>query len=254
MQDNLDMLYLVGNGPSRKDVDINTFSEWWGMNMIYRTHSPDMVFVHDVAPQNEVIKDQYYKTGKTVMAEWNELPIDMWDIMKLGLPGTIIETRHPDDDAFVMQGERDVRGHIDSYMIGYNRDYKDNIVIYKNELLENLFCGQYALGYAVHHGYKNICLVGFDSLQFNIGDNVFSKEDFTTYPIDGKCNPNSDALKIQQSQFVSLMEHINKEYPEVKVFFKNPIEGFDEIVYNNLISRYKVEDRWILGQGLESLI
>jgi hypothetical protein len=50
------------------------------------------------------------------------------------------------------------------------------------------------------------------------------------------------------------MEHINKEYPEIKVYFKNPIEGFDLIVYNELLSRFKVEDKWILGQGLESLI
>ena len=69
MQDNLDMLYLVGNGPSRKNIDPNTLSEWWGMNMIYRTHSPDMVFVQDVSPQNECVKEEYYKKGKVCFAE-----------------------------------------------------------------------------------------------------------------------------------------------------------------------------------------
>tara|TARA_B110000444_G_scaffold240545_1_gene256014 strand:+ start:1244 stop:2008 length:765 start_codon:yes stop_codon:yes gene_type:complete len=254
MQDNLDMLYLVGNGPSRKNIDPNTLSEWWGMNMIYRTHSPDMVFVQDVSPQNECVKEEYYKKGKVCFAEWNELPIDMWDMMKLGLPGTIIETRLPDDDAFVYQGETSYEfgEETRSYMIGYNRAYADNIVIYKNELLKNMYCGIYALGYAVHHGYKNICLVGYDSLQFNESANVYGREDHYTYADEYRHD--SGVLDIQQSQFVSLMEHINKEYPEIKVYFKNPIEGFDLIVYNELLSRFKVEDKWILGQGLESLI
>ena len=251
MQDNLDMLYLVGNGPSRKNIDLKTFSEWWGMNMIYRTHTPDMTFIHDVSPQNEMIKEEYYKKGKVCVAEWEELPIEMWDMMRLGLPGELVETRLPDDDAFVMQGEDYHGDNMRCYMIGYNRAYGNNIVIYKNELLKNLYCGMYALGYAVHHGYKNICLVGYDSLQFNESGNVYSRKDHHTYADEHR---GIGVLDMQQSQFVSLIGHINKEYPEIKVYFKNPIEGFDLIVYNELLSRFKVEDKWILGQGLESKI
>lgn len=251
MQDNLDMLYLVGNGPSRNNIDPNTLSEWWGMNYIYRTHSPDMCFVHDVHPQSVMVEEEYYKKGKVCVAEWNELPIDMWDMMKLGLPGDIHEVRKNDDDAFVLQGENYLGdGEMSSYMIGYNRAYANNIVIYKNELLKNLYCGMYALGYAVHHGYENICLLGFDALQFDNGDNVYNRTGLQGYSEHNKYG----VRIIQQSQFVSLMEHINIEHPEVKVFFKNPIEGFDQIVYNELLSRFKVEDKWILGQGLESLI
>jgi hypothetical protein len=171
-------------------------------------------------------------------------------MIKLGLPGETHEVRKEDDDAFVMQGENYYGDDARSYMIGYNRAYANNIVIYENQLLKNLYCGMYALGYAVHHGYKNICLLGFDALQFDSGENVYNKQGLYTYS-----EHNEYGVRIiQQSQFVSLMEHINIEHPEVKVFFKNPIEGFDQIVYNELLSRFKVEDKWILGQGLESLI
>ena len=46
------MLYLVGNGPSRQNVDLESLPEWWGFNMIYTTHTPDIVFCGDVYPQH----------------------------------------------------------------------------------------------------------------------------------------------------------------------------------------------------------
>ena len=166
------MLYLVGNGPSRKNLDLDTLENWWGMNMVYRDHTPNLLFIQDVAPQNEMITDQYYKNHPVCVGEWNEIPMEMWDLMKSGLPGRIIENRVEGDDRFVVQGE-DYRGEGQtSYMIGYSYSHVSNIVIYTNELLKNTFCGIYALGYAVHHGHKKICLVGYDSLQFGDLQNI----------------------------------------------------------------------------------
>ena len=36
------MLYLIGNGPSRKNLDLETLDNWWGMNMVYRDHTPEL--------------------------------------------------------------------------------------------------------------------------------------------------------------------------------------------------------------------
>lgn len=249
MQDELDMLYLVGNGPSRKNVNLKWLSgrnEWWGMNMIYREYTPDMLFVQDVAPQNAMVEEQYYKSHRTCVGEWNEIPMEMWDLMKEGLPGKIIETRQPDDDRFVVQGENYHGDEQRSYMIGYSHSYVSNIVIYTNELLKNTFCGIYALGYAVHHGYNNICLLGYDSLQFGDLQNVYGSDDLYTYQ-DTYTEQNSGVGRPQQAQFIALLEHINKEYPDVELFFKNPIDGFDKIEYNGIISRFNIDDKWILG-------
>jgi hypothetical protein len=249
MQDELDMLYLVGNGPSRNNVNLKWLSgrnEWWGMNMIYREYTPDMLFVQDVAPQNAMVEEQYYKSHRTCVGEWNEIPMEMWDLMKEGLPGKIIETRQPDDDRFVVQGENYHGDEQRSYMIGYSHSYVSNIVIYTNELLKNTFCGIYALGYAVHHGYNNICLLGYDSLQFGDLQNVYGSDDLYTYQ-DTYTEQNSGVGRPQQAQFIALLEHINKEYPDVELFFKNPIDGFDKIEYNGIISRFNIDDKWILG-------
>ena len=240
------MLYLVGNGPSRKTLDLDTLDNWWGMNMVYRDHTPDLLFVQDVAPQNEMITDQYYKKHPVCVGEWNELPMEMFDIMKHGLPGEVIENRVEGDDRFVVQGE-DYRGEGQrTYMIGYSYSHVSNIVIYTNELLKNTFCGIYALGYAVHHGHKKICLAGYDSLQFGDLQNIYGPDDCYTYNTV-YTEQNSGVGRPQQAQFVALLEHINKEYPDVELYFKNPIDGFDRIDYNDIISRFNIEDKWVLG-------
>tara|TARA_B100000902_G_scaffold399327_1_gene469639 strand:- start:1886 stop:2632 length:747 start_codon:yes stop_codon:yes gene_type:complete len=240
------MLYLVGNGPSRKTLDLDTLDNWWGMNMVYRDHTPDLLFVQDVAPQNEMITDQYYKKHPVCVGEWNELPMDMFDIMKFGLPGEVIENRVEGDDRFVVQGE-DYRGEGQrTYMIGYSSAEANNIVIYTNELLKNTFCGIYALGYAVHHGHKKICLAGYDSLQYGDLQNIYGPKDCYTYN-ETYTEQNSGVGKPQQAQFVALLEHINKDYPDVELYFKNSIDGFDKIEYTDIVSRLNIEDRWILG-------
>jgi len=43
------------------------------------------------------------------------------------------------------------------------------------------------------------------------------------------------------------LEHINKDYPDVELYFKNSIDGFDKIEYTDIVSRLNIEDRWILG-------
>ena len=58
---------------------------------------------------------------------------------------------------------------------------------------------------------------------------------------------NSGVGRPQQAQFVALLEHINKDYPDVELYFKNSIDGFDKIEYTDIVSRLNIEDRWILG-------
>ena len=245
------MLYLVGNGTSRKDLDLDTLGEWWGFNMIYTTHTPDLVFCGDVYPQHKIIEDEYYKTNKVVMGEWNELPIDAWEMIKMGIDSEAVETRRPDDNAFVMQSEFSTRspGDVKYYFTGYSTTHQDNIVIYKKPEFKNMLSGMYALGYAVDHGYKEICLVGYDSLQFDQVENVFKGQ----YNYRDNYTHHFDVGDVQKAQFIALLEYINKEYPNVELYFKNPIDGFDRIKYTDIVSRFNVEDKWILGQGLESL-
>ena len=243
------MLYLVGNGPSRKGVDLLELPQWWGFNMIYETYAPDMLFCCDVYPQHSAVASGYYKNNKVCVMEWNDLPIDAMYLMKMGSNIPVVEHVEEDDDFFVAQSEL-TTGSCDGkfYLTGYNSKYRDNLITYPHPLGKNLMGGMYALFYAVQHGHEQICLIGFDSLQFNDVSNVFQGQ----YNYRDTYDRDAGVGDVQKAQFIALLEYINKEYPKVEVFFKNPLGGYDIIEYNDIISRFNVEDRWILGEGLES--
>jgi hypothetical protein len=55
----------------------------------------------------------------------------------------------------------------------------------------------------------------------------------------------------QKLQFLSLLQWIEENHPDANVYFKNPVEGFDIIEYNDILNRYKIEnlnieDEWVL--------
>ena len=70
------MLHIVGNGPSRKQYDLNSFEECWGCNGIYRDHTPDILFVHDIPVQHRAVVDGCLDKGKVAVADWSPMPIE----------------------------------------------------------------------------------------------------------------------------------------------------------------------------------
>jgi len=56
-------------------------------------------------------------------------------------------------------------------------------------------------------------------------------------------------LNAQRSQFIALLKY----YENCSVYWKNPLDIEDKILYNELYY-YENSERWILGQGLESEI
>ena len=242
------MLYIVGNGPSRKDFDLEKVHaygcEWYGCNGIYTEAVPDLLFVHDIPVQHAAFEAGVYKDMPIAVGDWNPMEIELYEDMKFmheTMPVRVIENRSEDDTHFVVQGEGE-----EVYLTSYNSSLGDNIIMYNYDKLKNTFCGIYALGYAVHHGHKKICLAGYDSLQFGDLQNIYGPDDCYTYN-EVYTEENSGVGRPQQAQFVALLEHINKDYPDVELYFKNPIDGFDRIDYNDIISRFNIEDKWVLG-------
>ena len=158
------MLYLIGNGPSQKNVDWEEFKdkEWWGFNAVSNNIvKPDLLFAIDIEVQAKIVDEEYYKTNKVAFAEFETVPIEMWDMMKMGIGeyDNFYEIRKDGDTEFSVQGSYDGK---ECFFIGISGDYGNNIVMYNNPKLKNLFGGMSALGYAIENGYKDICLIGFD--------------------------------------------------------------------------------------------
>lgn len=256
------MLYIVGNGPSRNNYDLSTLERWWGMNMGYKDAMPDMLFTADVAPMAHAIDDEVYKSIPHCVGESFD-PIDLdedevsWNMLHEGMKVSMedrafnyFDVRKPGDDKFVVNCEN-FKGKDDlvHYFTAYSSVHEDNIVIYKKDEFRNLLCGLYALGYAVEHGETEICLIGFDSLEFDVVDNVYDSSDCHTYK--DEYTSDSEVGDRQKLQFLSLLQWIEENHPNANVYFKNTVDGFDKIEYNDILNRFKtenlnIEDEWVL--------
>ena len=236
------MLHIVGNGPSRKQYDLNSFEECWGCNGIYRDHTPDILFVHDIPVQHRAVVDGCLDKGKVAVADWSPMPIEDFESIydMYGMMGANrFDNRTEEDTHFVVQGEGE-----DVYFTCYNIvPSGDNIIMYNFEKLKNTFCGISALGYAAYNGYKEITLVGFDAIdpEFDSVGNVYEGTEFyrTKYTVDDTVN------YIQKMQFVSLLE--DPLFDDIKVYFKNPIDDNKEVIYNELYYYENSKNKWSLG-------
>ena len=232
------MLTIVGNGTNRV---MPTYGEdrFWGCNAFYRDANPEILFTVDIPMQKEVIEWGYAEANKVAVGNWEILPIDMIEPLKMGFGNTRIEESiSPDSEYLVVQGDDEV-----TTFLGLSSPQMKNIIMYNNPELKNLFCGMSALGYAMLNGEKEITLTGFNALE----DDNWSNNYEGTQNYLHKYSSDSRVLNAQRSQFIALLE----EFEDVKVYFKNPLTGTVKVEYNELYY-YEDSERWILGEGLES--
>ena len=232
------MLTIVGNGTNRI---MPTYGEdrFWGCNAFYRDANPEILFTVDIPMQKEVIEWGYAEANKVAVGDWEILPIDMIEPLKMGFGNTRIEESiSPDSEYLVVQGDDEV-----TTFLGLSSPQMKNIIMYNNPELKNLFCGMSALGYAMLNGEKEITLTGFNALE----DDNWSNNYEGTQNYLHKYSSDSRVLNAQRSQFIALLE----EFEDVKVYFKNPLTGTVKVEYNELYY-YEDSERWILGEGLES--
>ena len=240
------MLHIVGNGPSRKQYDLSSFEEWWGCNAIYTEGIyPNILFCLDIPVQHDAIVQGLQEHCPIAMGDWySAMEIEHYDQllgMYESMGSNIITNRSESDTHFIVQGEKE-----EVYFTCYNIvPPNENIIMYNNDKLKNTFCGISALGYAAYQGYKEITLVGFDALDPDIQDynNALEGLDISSYA--HKYTEEHAVFTIQKYQFVSLLK--DDLFKDIKVFFKNPLDKEQEIVYNELSYFKECDERWSLG-------
>jgi len=256
------MLHIVGNGPSRKQYDgflrytkvgrdhfNSEYKEWWGCNAIYTEGIyPDKLFCLDIPVQHDAIEKGVLKKCPIAMGDWyGAMEIEHYEeieeVYKI-MGAKIITNRSESDTHFIAQGE----GEDEVYFTCYNIvPPNENIIMYNNDKLKNLFCGMSALGYAAYQGYKEITLVGFDALDPDIQDydNALKGLDISSYA--HKYTEEHAVFTIQKYQFVSLLQ--DDLFKDIAVYFKNPIDEDKKVVYNELTYYENSKERWVLGES-----
>lgn len=230
-------LIILGNGPSSRTFDLHTNTEVWGCNAIYRdTDDCDIVFAVDMPLQKEIVESGYYRNNLVAFADIDPLPIELLSAFADTMNNVELSIKE-DDTHFIIQGD-----DLHTDFLGLR--HPETIVTYNDPILKNLFTGMSALGYALLSDFEKITLVGFDALVNDDPSNVYAGSDNYVH----KYNSEHPVLYAQRSQFIALLER----FPSKEVFYKNPLGESTKIVYNELYY-YESSDKWILGQGLESL-
>ncbi len=242
------MLHIVGNGPSRKQYDLSSLEEWWGCNAIYTDGLiPNILFCLDIPVQHDAIEKGVLEQCPIAMGDWyGAMEIEHYEeieaMYKL-MGAKVITNRSESDTHFIAQGE----GEDEVYFTCYSEGANENIIMYNNDKLKNLFCGMSALGYAAYNGYKEITLVGFDALDPDIQDydNALKGLDISSYA--HKYTEEHAVFTIQKYQFVSLLK--DDLFKDIAVYFKNPIDEDKKVVYNELTYYENSKERWVLGES-----
>ena len=63
----MDTAYIIGNGPSRKGLDLDTLDgTTFGCNALYRDYSPDYLVSGDSTIIKEICESEYPKNNKCI--------------------------------------------------------------------------------------------------------------------------------------------------------------------------------------------
>ena len=66
------MIFVIGNGNSRKNINLNTLKEYGkiiGCNALYRDFTPDHLFTNDCKILHEIISSQYPKNNEVFLLQ-----------------------------------------------------------------------------------------------------------------------------------------------------------------------------------------
>jgi hypothetical protein len=82
-----DNVFLIGNGESRKDFDLEQLRQHgkiYGCNALYRDFTPDVLCAVDHGISHEIYQSGYAKNNETWLRSWTKIPKDMFESMVFG--------------------------------------------------------------------------------------------------------------------------------------------------------------------------
>ena len=82
-----DIVFLIGNGESRKDFDLTQLRQYgkiYGCNALYRDFKPDVLVAVDHGISHEIYNTGYAKENKCVFRSWTKVPKAMFEGMVMG--------------------------------------------------------------------------------------------------------------------------------------------------------------------------
>ena len=217
----MDTAYIIGNGPSRKGLDLDTLEgTTFGCNALYRDYPADYLVSGDSTIIKEICESDYPEEYQCIFPDFDPVPKEYKDMILSGFDPkfTIKESdidRH--DNVWIFGLEDDISKIMEVHVIGVNSKWQIQNMKGTEEdssFSVNFFAGSQAMAQASIMGFDEVCLVGFDSIwnfqedtyqNIYAGTNAYNREMETSRLRVGTTDPNS-LLGTQEAQIKKVID------------------------------------------------
>ena len=243
----IDSVFVIGNGPSRKNIDISKLDGTViGCNACYRDFTPDVICATDAGIMSDIIESGYDGQCYFTHNSWNLLPEEAYDSLANGTEHTTY--RRFDSEYFVyISGLDNKVSKTQSYIIWIPKGMENKI---KNmgEKVYGWSTGTSALHIACRdftcNDYEKVYLLGFDHHN-NYYDNIYADTDHY-YSKGSKADIGSwskvDGWKAEYNNWDKQIFKVIEEHPALQFIWVN-YRGDDFPKLPNLFSKDE-EELW----------
>ena len=234
----IDSVFVLGNGPSRKNIDISKLDGTViGCNACYRDFTPDVICATDAGIISDIIESGYDGQCYFTHNSWNLLPEEAYDSLANGTEHTTY--RRFDSEYFVyISGLAANCIQTKSYIIWVPKGMENKIKNIGEEVLE-WSTGTSALHIACRdftcNDYEKVYLLGFDHHN-NYYDNIYTD----TEHYFSKDSKRVDGWKAEYNNWDKQIFKVIEEHPALQFIWVN-YRGDDFPKLPNLFSKDETE-------------
>ena len=234
----LESVFVLGNGPSRKNIDISKLDGTViGCNACYRDFTPDVICATDAGIMSDIIESGYDGQCYFTHNSWNLLPEEAYDSLANGTEHTTY--RRFDSEYFVyISGLAANCIETKSYIIWVPKVMENKIKNIGEEVL-GWSTGTSALHIACRdftcNDYEKVYLLGFDHHN-NYYDNIYTD----TEHYFSKDSKRVDGWKAEYNNWDKQIFKVIEEHPALQFVWVN-YRGDDFPKLPNLFSKDETE-------------
>ena len=234
----IDSVFVLGNGPSRKNIDISKLDGTViGCNACYRDFTPDVICATDAGIISDIIESGYDGQCYFTHNSWNLLPEEAYDSLANGTEHTTY--RRFDSEYFVyISGLAANCIQTKSYIIWVPKGMENKIKNIGEEVL-GWSTGTSALHIACRdftcNDYEKVYLLGFDHHN-NYYDNIYTD----TEHYFSKDSKRVDGWKAEYNNWDKQIFKVIEEHPALQFIWVN-YRGDDFPKLPNLFSKDETE-------------
>ena len=232
--------YIIGNGPSRKGLDLDTLDGTiFGCNALFRDYPADYLVSGDSTIIKEICASDYPKEHKCIFPDFDPVPKEYHEMILMGFDPSF-NFKESDlnrwEHCWIFGLQDDISEIMEVHIIGVNPEWQITNMKGTEEdprFSVNFFAGSQAMAQASIMGFDEVCLVGFDSIwnfqddtyqNIYAGTNAYKREKETSRLRVGTSDPNS-LLGTQEAQIKKVIDRF--EDVDYTIYYegnKKPLE------------------------------